>query len=51
MCQENGTYVLNEFGQSCTFAVLLKKNHIYYISLRLTRAFHQHFIKTEQYEI
>lgn len=48
MCQEKGTYVLNEFRQSCTFAVLLQKNHIYHIILRLTWAFHQHFIKTEQ---
>lgn len=47
MCQENGTYVLNEFKQSCTFAMLFKKNHIYYISLRLTWVFHQHLIKIE----
>lgn len=44
MCQENRTYVLNEFRQNGTFAVLLMKNHIHYtesvIDTGFSSAFH-----------
>jgi len=45
MCQENRTYVLNEFRQNCTFPALLMKNYIYYtwsvIDVGFSSAFHQ----------
>lgn len=55
MCQENGTYVLNEFRQSCTFAVLFKKkSHLLYQSetdMGFSSAFNQNWNTNTKYKM